>query len=52
MREIDPLDIVAPSGGLLALDFDLTIRFAHRSVGDAFTFTPKDVPATPRADHE
>jgi hypothetical protein len=44
MREIDPLDIVATIGrGLLVLYFDLTIRFAHPFVGDAFTFPPKDV---------
>jgi hypothetical protein len=45
MREIDPLDLVATSHeGLLVLDFDLTVRFAHRSFGDTFTTTPKDIP--------
>ena len=29
---------------LLVLDPDLTVRFADRSFGDAFTVTPKDTP--------
>src|ERR1700729_2763802 len=53
MREIDPLDLVATiRGDLLVLEFDLTVRFAHGSVGDAFTFTPKDAPTTRRAGNE
>ena len=30
--------------GLLVLDLDLSVRFADRSFGDAFTVTPKDTP--------
>jgi hypothetical protein len=45
MREIAPLDPVATSyEGLRLLDFDLTVRSAHRSFGDTFTTTPKDTP--------
>jgi hypothetical protein len=29
---------------LLVLDPDLSVRFADRSFGDAFTVTPKDTP--------
>jgi hypothetical protein len=29
---------------LLVLDPDLTVKFADRSFGDAFTVTPKDTP--------
>ena len=30
--------------GLLMVDLDLSVRFARRSFGDAFTVTPKDTP--------
>jgi hypothetical protein len=46
VREVDPLDPVETiREGLLVLDPDLTVRFAHRSFGDTFTVTRK---ATPR----
>jgi len=37
VSEVDP-------EGLLVLDPDLTVRFAHRFFGDTFTVTPKDTP--------
>ena len=41
MSEVDPLDLVETiRKGLLVLDPDLTVRFANRSFGDAFTVTP------------
>jgi hypothetical protein len=44
--EVDPLDLVDTSReGLLVLDPDLTVRFAHRSFGDTFTVTPKGYPS-------
>jgi hypothetical protein len=45
VREIDRLDLVKTiREGLLVLDFELTVRFAHRSFGDTVTVTPKDAP--------
>ena len=45
MSEVDPLDLVETiREGLLVLDPDLTVRFANRSFGDAFTVTPEDTP--------
>ena len=45
VSEVDPLDIVEMiREGLLVLDPDLTVRFANRSLGDAFTVTPEDTP--------
>jgi hypothetical protein len=45
VREANPLDSVATiHDGLLVLDPDLTVRFARRSCGGAFTVTPKDTP--------
>ena len=45
MSEVDPLDLVETiREGLLVLDPDLTVRFANRSLGDAFTVTPEDTP--------
>ena len=45
MREVDPLDPVETiREGLLVLDSDLTVRFAHRSLGDTFTVTRKGTP--------
>ena len=41
VSEVDPLDLVETiREGLLVLDLDLTVRFANRSFGDAFTVTP------------
>jgi hypothetical protein len=40
-----PLDLAETARDrLLVLDPDLTVRFADRSFGDAFTVTPKDTP--------
>ena len=40
-----PLDLAETTRDrLLVLDPDLTVRFADRSFGDAFTVTPKDPP--------
>ena len=48
MSEIDPLDLVETiRKGLLVLDPDLTVRFAHRSFGDTFTVTRKGTPRDP-----
>jgi hypothetical protein len=45
MCEGDPLDLVETiREGLLVLDPDLTVRFAHRSFGDTFTVTRKGAP--------
>ena len=45
MREVDPLDLVETiREGLLVLDPDLRVRFAHRSCGNTFTVTPEDTP--------
>jgi len=45
MCEVDPLDPVETvREGLLVLDPDLTVRFAHRSFGDTFTVTPGNTP--------
>jgi hypothetical protein len=38
-----PLDFAETTRDRL-LDPDLTVRFADRSFGDAFTVTPKDTP--------
>jgi PAS domain-containing protein len=46
MPEIDPLDLVETiREGLLVLDPDLTVRFANRSFGDAFTVHPRGYPS-------
>ena len=43
MREVDPWDLVETvREGLLALDSDLTIRFANRSFCDTFAVAPED----------
>jgi len=43
--KVDPLNIVETiREGLLVLDPDLTVRFAHRSFDVAFTITPEDTP--------
>ena len=40
-----PMDLAETTRDrLLVLDPDLTVRFADRSFGDAFTVTPKDTP--------
>jgi hypothetical protein len=40
-----PLDLAGTTRDrLLVLDPDLSVRFADRSFGDAFTVTPKDTP--------
>ena len=40
-----PLDLAETARDRpLVLDPDLTVRFADRSFGDAFTVTPKDTP--------
>jgi hypothetical protein len=45
VREVDPLDPVETiREGLLVLDPDLTVRFAHRSFDDAFTVTRRGTP--------
>jgi hypothetical protein len=45
MCDIDQLDPVAMiRNGLLVLDPDLTVRYAHSSFGGACTVTPKDAP--------
>jgi hypothetical protein len=36
--------VVTIGEGLLVLDPDLTVRFAHRSFGGTFTVTPGDTP--------
>jgi hypothetical protein len=42
-RKASPLDLAETARDrLLVLDPDLTVRFADRSCGDAFTVTPKD----------
>jgi len=43
VREVDPWDLVETvREGLLALDSDLTIRFANRSFCDTFAVAPED----------
>ena len=43
MCKASPLDLAETTRDrLLVLDPDLTVRFADRSFGDAFTVTPKD----------
>ncbi len=43
MCKVSPLDLAETTRGrLLVLDPDLTVRFADRSFGDAFTVTAKD----------
>ena len=43
MCKASPLDLAETARDrLLVLDPDLTVRFADRSCGDAFTVTPKD----------
>jgi hypothetical protein len=45
VREVGPLDPVETiREGLLVLDPDLAVRFAHRSFGDTFTVTRKGTP--------
>ena len=45
MCDVDPLDPVATiRDGLLVLDPDLTVRFAHHSFGGEFAVTPRDTP--------
>jgi hypothetical protein len=42
---IDPPDLAAAVRDRLhVLDPDLTVRFAHRSFGGAFTLNPRDTP--------
>ena len=43
MCKASPLDLAETTRArLLVLDLNLTVRFADRSFGDAFTVTPKD----------
>ena len=45
MCKASPLDFAETTRDrLLVLDPDLTVRFADRFFGDAFTVTPKDTP--------
>jgi hypothetical protein len=43
--DVDPLALVATiRDGLLGLDPDLTVRFAHLSFGSTFTVAPRATP--------
>ncbi len=45
MPRVVPPDLVETDReGLLVLDPDLTVRFAHRSFGGTFTVTPEETP--------